>query len=93
MQAFVSVSALDLELDRVADYGRTGSWLRVPLGKLGTERVVPLDAETVDAVDTWATQRGFQRPYPHPRTGEPTDFLFAEHGRRLRAWRIRRRSS
>ena len=80
---------LDLELECVVDYGRTGSWLRVPLGKLGTERMVPLDAETVDAVDTWATQRGFQRPHPHPRTGEPTDFLFAEHGRRLRAWRIR----
>ncbi|MGH9047485.1 MAG: tyrosine-type recombinase/integrase [Acidimicrobiales bacterium] len=91
---------LDLELDCVVDYGATGTWLRVPLGKLGTERVVPLgklgtervvplDADTVGALDAWAEQRGPQRPLPHPRTGQPTDFLFCEHGRRLRGWRIR----
>jgi hypothetical protein len=33
---------LDLELDCVVDYGQHGSWLRVPLGKLNTERTVPL---------------------------------------------------
>jgi len=80
---------LDLELGCVADYGPTGTWLRVPLGKLGTERAVPLDAATVAALDAWACHRGQQRPQPHPRTGKPTDFLFAEHGRRLSAWRIR----
>src|ERR1043166_4342973 len=37
---------LDLELDCVVDYGLTGTWLRVPLGKLGTERAIPLDAAT-----------------------------------------------
>jgi integrase len=80
---------LDLELGCVVDYGPTGTWLRVPLGKLGTERSVPLDADTVAALDTWAQHRGQQRPHPHPRTGRPADFLFAEHGRRLKAWRIR----
>jgi integrase len=80
---------LDLELGCVVDYGPTGTWLRVPLGKLGTERTVPLDSSTVDAFDAWAQHRGQQRPHPHPRTGKPTDFLFAEHGRRLSAWRIR----
>ena len=80
---------LDLELGCIADYGRTGTWLRVPLGKLGTERAVPLDSATVAALDAWACHRGQQRPHPHPRTGKPTDFLFAEHGRRLSAWRIR----
>jgi integrase len=80
---------LDLELGCVVDYGPTGTWLRVPLGKLGTERAVPLDADTVAALDAWAEYRGQQRPQPHPRTGQPTDFLFAEHGRRLKAWRIR----
>ncbi len=80
---------LDLELDCVVDYGRTGTWLRVPLGKLGTERAVPLDADTVAAVDTWVAQRGTQRPHPHPRTSVATDFLFAEHGRRLHHARIR----
>jgi integrase len=80
---------LDLELGCIADYGPTGTWLRVPLGKLGTERAVPLDSATVAALDTWACHRGQQRPRPHPRTGKPADFLFAEHGRRLSAWRIR----
>ena len=80
---------LDLELGCVADYGPTGTWLRVPLGKLGTERAVPLDSATVAALDAWACHRGQQRPHPHPRTGKPADFLFAEHGRRLSAWRIR----
>ncbi|MGH2652300.1 MAG: tyrosine-type recombinase/integrase, partial [Actinomycetota bacterium] len=81
---------LDLELGCVVDYGPTGTWLRVPLGKLGTERAVPLDSRTVAALDAWVDQRGVQRSHPHPRTGTPTDFLFAEHGRRLRPWRIRK---
>jgi hypothetical protein len=81
---------LDLELGCVVDYGPTGSWLRVPLGKLGTERAVPLSGEALAALDAWAAQRGPQRPHPHPRTGRPTDFLFAEHGQRVRAWRVRK---
>ncbi len=81
---------LDLELGCVVDYGPTGIWLRVPLGKLGTERTVPLDAVAVTALDAWVAERGQQRPHPHPRTGAPTDFLFAERGRRLKPWRIRK---
>ena len=81
---------LDLELGCVVSYGPTGTWLRVPLGKLGTERAVPLDANTVAPLDAWAAHRGLQRPHRHPRTGEPTDYLFAEHGRRLGPWRIRK---
>jgi hypothetical protein len=80
---------LDLELGCVVDYGATGTWLRVPLGKLGTERAVPLDADTVATLDAWMNQRGEQRPHSHPRTSAPTDFLFSEHGRRLKSWRIR----
>jgi site-specific recombinase XerD len=34
---------LDLELDCVWDSASHGSWLKVPLGKLATERTVPLD--------------------------------------------------
>jgi integrase len=74
---------LDLELNAVIDYGPTGTWLRVPLGKLATERSVPLDGPTLAVLDQWATRRGAHRPIPHPRTGKPTDFLFTEHGRRL----------
>lgn len=80
---------LDLELDAVIDYGATGTWLRVPLGKLATERVVPLDHATLQALDSWTQRRGSHRPIPHPRTGRKTDFLFTEHGRRLGATRLR----
>jgi integrase len=80
---------LDLELDAVLDYGPTGTWLRVPLGKLATERVVPLDQPTLEGLDAWTQHRGTHRPIPHPRTGRPTDFLFTEHGRRLGATRLR----
>ncbi len=80
---------LDLELSAVVDYGAAGSWLKVPLGKLATERMVPLDPATLQALDTWAQQRGSHRPLTHPRTGKPTDFLFTAHGRRLGATRLR----
>jgi integrase len=80
---------LDLELDAVVDYTAAGTWLRVPLGKLATERMVPLDQPTLVALDEWTATRGRHRPVPHPRTGKLTDFLFTEHGRRLGATRLR----
>ncbi len=80
---------LDLEVGSIIDYGPTGTWLKVPLGKLATERLVPLDATTLDALDEWAHQRGTHRPIPHPRTGALTDFLFTARGRRLGASRLR----
>jgi site-specific recombinase XerD len=80
---------LDLTLDCVVDYGPTGSWLQVPIGKLANERSVPLDAQTLEVLDTWMAQRGRQRPSPHPRTGTPTEFLFVEGGHRLGAVRVR----
>jgi hypothetical protein len=55
----------------------------VPLGKLDTERMVPLDDETVDLLDRIAATRSPGRPIPHPRTGRPADFLLTHHGRRL----------
>ncbi len=80
---------LDLECDAVLDYGPAGTWLRVPLGKLATERAVPLNPGTLAVLDSWAAQRAPHRPIPHPRTGRPTHFLFTEHGRRLGATRLR----
>ncbi len=79
----------DLELDCVWDTGSHGSWLKVPLGKLGTERTVPLDEATLAALDEWIAWRGPQRALPHPRLNRPADFLFAERGRRLSAYRLR----
>jgi site-specific recombinase XerD len=80
---------LDLELDCVWDSASHGSWLKVPLGKLATERTVPLDTATLAALDEWIAQRGPQRALPHPRLNRPADFLFTERGRRLTAYRLR----
>jgi len=74
---------LDLELDCVHEIVGHGSWLKVPLGKLDTERMVPLDDETVALVDRITATRSTGRPLPHTRTGRPTQFLFTHHGRRL----------
>ncbi len=74
---------LDLELDCVHEIPGHGSWLKVPLGKLDTERMVPLDDETVTLIDRITVTRTSGRPLPHPRTGRPTQFLFTHHGRRL----------
>ena len=74
---------LDLELDCVHEVPGNGAWLKVPLGKLDTERMVPLDDETVALIDRIAATRSNGRPLPHPRTGGPAQFLFTHHGRRL----------
>ena len=81
---------LDLELDCLVQFGAHGTWLKVPVGKLGTERMVPLDPEPLDALDTWIRGRGRQRPLPHPRDGRLCDFVFTERGRRPSAHRVRR---
>ena len=80
---------LDLQLDCLLDFDKHGTWLRVPLGKLNSERVVPLEPDTVALIDTWMAYRGRQRALPHPRDGRPTEFLFVEHGRRLTSFRLR----
>jgi hypothetical protein len=70
------------------DSASHGSWLKVPLCKLTTERTVPLDEPTLAALDEWMTRRGPQRALPHPRLNRPADFLFTERGRRLTAFRL-----
>ena len=74
---------LDLELDCVHEIPGQGAWLKVPLGKLATERMVPLDEETVALIDRICTHRSPGRPLPHPRTARPTEFLLTHHGRRV----------
>jgi hypothetical protein len=64
--------------------------LRVPLGKLNTERMVPLDAVTLAAFDEWFAHRRQQRALPHPRDQRPTDFVFVEAGRHLGPARIQK---
>lgn len=81
---------LDLELDCLIDYAGHGTWLRVALGKLNTERTVPLDDATLAAFDEWSQHRTPSRPLRHPRTGELVEFLFVTGGRRMGQGRIRR---
>ena len=49
----------------------SGAWLKVPLGKLDTERMVPLDYETLGLVDQITAIRSPGRPLPHPRYRPP----------------------
>jgi integrase len=81
---------LDLELDCVVDYGPSGAWLRVPLGKLDSERSIPLDEGTLAAIEEWRAERGAQRALPHQRDGRMVDFLFVERGRRCGTTRVER---
>jgi integrase len=81
---------LDLELDCVTDYGPSGTWLRVPLGKLNDERAVPLDETALGAFEEWLSHRSPQRSLPRQRDGRLRDFVFVERGRRLGPTRIQR---
>ncbi len=78
-----------LELDCVHQVPGKGAWLKVPLGKLHTERMVPLDDETLALLDALAELRGPQKPLPHPSTGVPTEFLFVTRGKRVSGEYIR----
>jgi integrase len=73
----------DLELDCVHEVPGAGAWLKVPLGKLDSERMVPIDEETLALVDRIVEHRSPGRPLPHPRTGKPVEFLLTHQGRRL----------
>ncbi len=80
---------VDLELDCVHEVPGQGSWLKVPLGKLATERMVPLDEETVGLLDRIVAHRSPGRPLRHPRTGRLVDFLLTHQGRRVSADTLR----
>ncbi len=80
---------VDLELDCVHEVPGSGAWLKVPLGKLLTERMVPIDEETLKLVDRIAAHRSPGRPLRHPRTGQLADFLLTHQGRRVSADTLR----
>jgi len=80
---------VDLELDAVHEVPGQGAWLKVPLGKLDSERMVPLDEETVALLDRIVACRSPGRPLRHPRTGRPTEFLLTHHGGRLSVYGLR----
>jgi len=80
---------LDLELDCVHEVPGAGAWIKVPLGKLDTERMVPIDDDTLDLLDRIVAHRAPARPLPHPRTGKLVEFLLTHQGRRLSADTLR----
>jgi len=79
----------DLELDCVHEIPGQGAWIKVPLGKLTTERMVPIDDETVELLDCIAANRSPGRPLRHPRTGALVEFLLTQRGRRVSANTLR----
>ena len=79
---------LDLELTHLVDYQENGVWLQVPLGKLNTQRAVPIDGPALAAFEDWLGRREPCRALPAPRDGHLADFVFVEHGRRLGTSRL-----
>lgn len=80
---------VDLELDCVHEVPGQGAWLKVPLGKLDTERMVPLDDETLAIVDRIVADRSPGRPLRHPRSGRLVEFLLTHQGRRISLYTLR----
>ncbi len=74
---------VDLPTDCVQMVAGQGAWLKVPLGKLRTERMVPLDDATTELFREVVRQREDSRDIPHPDTGTATAFLFVRHGKRV----------
>ena len=73
-----SSELLGLTIDAVVQIG-SSFWLRVPLGKLHTDRYVPLHPQLKTLLDDWLTHRG---------ATARSDLLFIEKGRRVNASRL-----
>ncbi len=83
------VATLEMARSCVHEVPGQGAWLKVPLGKLKTERMVPLDDEVLAIVDLIVDARSPARPLPHPRDGRPVEFLLTHHGRRVTDYALR----
>ena len=64
---------LDLRVDSVVQIG-SAYWLHVPLGKLRTDRYIPLHPQLKELLDEWVARRPASLREP---------WLFMAHGRRL----------
>jgi site-specific recombinase XerD len=72
----------DLELAALEEIEGNRWQIRVPLGKLHTERIVPLDQKGAELFRKIRQARGVRPPLPHPETGKPTQFLLLWPGNR-----------
>jgi integrase len=66
---------LNLELDALQRLHDEQWAIKVPLGKLHSERYIPVDPSTVKIYEEIRRLRGLPPPFPHPETGKPTHFL------------------
>ena len=64
-----------MELDCLEKLPNGNYILKVPLGKLHTDRKIPVDQESVKIINHIIKLRENCLPTPHPRTGKPTQFL------------------
>jgi site-specific recombinase XerD len=64
---------LDLKIDSIVQIG-AAYWLHVPLGKLRTDRYIPLHPQLKELLDEWVSRRPASLREP---------WLFMDHGRRL----------
>lgn len=64
-----------LALDCLTKYSENRYSIRVPLGKLHTEREIPVDAETAALVETIKKMRGHKPAFIDPETGHSIEFL------------------
>ena len=71
---------LDLTVDAVVQIG-SGYWLRVPVGKMRTDRYIPLHPQLKDLLDDWLASRP---------AGLRSDYLFIDRGRRITQSRVDR---
>ncbi len=71
---------LNLTVDSVVQIG-AAYWLHVPLGKLRTDRYIPLHPQLKELLDEWIAQRPSSLREP---------WLFMEHGRRIGNDRVRK---
>jgi integrase len=69
---------LGLTIDAVVQIG-SAYWLRVPVGKMHTDRYVPLHPQLKTLLDDWLTRRS---------EGLRSNLLFTDHGRPVNASRI-----
>ncbi|AKE91480.1 tyrosine-type recombinase/integrase [Rhodococcus aetherivorans] len=71
---------LDLTVDAVVQIG-SAYWLHVPVGKLRTDRYIPLHPQLKEMLDDWLDKRP---------AGLRSDYLFLERGRRITKNRVDR---
>ncbi|HZU12133.1 MAG TPA: site-specific integrase [Chloroflexota bacterium] len=73
---------------RESETAQETHWLRVPVGKLHNDRLIPIRPHLVAAIDGWMRIRGRQPMGRDERTGKPRDYLFTWQGRQLSTYSL-----